>query len=81
MKVFVAVEHGECEVRLCEYLSHWLRLDILPVTRQDGKETVSLRESGEFLKQLSRIREDIGLRGHVQGTRLRETIQAYSTSY
>lgn len=51
MTVFVAVEHGECEIRLCKYLSEWLRTDIVPVSRNKGAETISLRESGEFLKQ------------------------------
>ena len=51
MTVFVAVEHGECELRLCKYLSGWLRTEIVPVSRKNGAETISLRESGEFLKQ------------------------------
>ena len=51
MTVFVAVEHGECELRLCKYLSGWLRTEIVPVSRKNGAGTISLRESGEFLKQ------------------------------
>ena len=51
MTVFVAVEHGKCEIRLCRYLSKQLRMEIVPVSRNNGEETISLRESGEFLKQ------------------------------
>lgn len=51
MTVFVAVEHGECEIRLCGFLSEQLRMDIVPVSRNNGKETIALRECGEFLKE------------------------------
>ena len=51
MTVFVAVEHGECEVRLCKFVSEQLRVDIIPVSRNRGKETISMHECGEFLKE------------------------------
>lgn len=51
MTLFVAVEHGECEIILCKFISLWLRTDVVPISRANGSETISLRESGEYLCQ------------------------------
>ena len=51
MTLFVSVNHGECENRLCSYLSNWLRMDVIPVSRNNGTETIALREAGDYLKQ------------------------------
>ena len=51
MTLFVAVEHGECEIILCKFISLWLRTDVVPVSKANGSETISLRESGEYLCQ------------------------------
>ncbi len=49
MTLFVAVNHGECEAILCKFLSTWLRTEVVPVSKSDGAETISLRESGSFM--------------------------------
>ena len=49
MTIFIAVDHGRCEEVLCSYLSKWLRVKIIPVTRSKGGETITLKETGEFL--------------------------------
>ncbi len=51
MTLFLAVEHGECEIVLCRYLSRWLRTEVVPVSRENGSETISMLESGEYLCQ------------------------------
>ena len=51
MTVFIAVNHGKCEEILCKYLSHVLRLDIILISRDGGEETISLKESGNFLRE------------------------------
>lgn len=51
MTLFVAVEHGECEIILCKFISLWLRTDVVPVSKANGSETISLRESEEYLCQ------------------------------
>ena len=50
MTVFISVNHGRSEMILCSYLSEWLRVEIIPVARKNGTETISLKESGDFMR-------------------------------
>lgn len=51
MTVFVSVDHGRCEYEFCRYLSSALRLDIVPVIREQGTQTISLKQSAEVLRE------------------------------
>ena len=51
MTLFVAVDHGRCEYEICRYLSSALRLDIIPVMREQGSQTISLKTSADVLKE------------------------------
>jgi len=51
MAVFLAVEHGACEIVVCKMIAKLLRIDIIPVSRNNGNETISLKESGDFLSK------------------------------
>lgn len=50
MTIIIAVNHGECERILCSYLSRWLRLEIIPVERNRGSETISMKDTGTFME-------------------------------
>ena len=51
MTIFVAVDHGRCEYEICRYLSSALRLDIVPVMKEQGTQTISLKQSAEVMKE------------------------------
>lgn len=46
--IFFAIDHGVCEKILCEYLSKWLRLEIIPVCKENGTETISMKGSVNY---------------------------------
>lgn len=47
--VFFAVNHGKCENVLCDYISMWLRIRVIPVMMGGGSETISLHGSADFM--------------------------------
>ena len=67
MTLFVAVEHGECEIILCKFISLWLRTDVVPVSKANGSETISFKlgdmRVGTVGAYVIRIRITVQLRG------------------